>query len=107
VLLLGGILLAVFIIPWPWGIAAVIGGGALDVLETLVLLRWSRRRRSVSGAEALVGQTAVVARDNHVRVAGELWAARADGSLREGDVVRVESVDGLTLRVTLLNRAPR
>lgn len=106
-LLLGGILLMIFVIPWPWGIAAVIGGGVLDVLESLVLLRWSRRRRSVTGAGALVGQTGVVARENYVRVAGELWAARADASLREGDVVRVEGVDGLTLRVTPLSRAQR
>ena len=99
-LLLGGILLAIFVIPWPWGIVAVIGGGVLDVLESLVLLRWSRRRRSVSGVSALVGQTAIVARDNHVRVAGELWASRSEEPLREGDAVRVVAVDGLTLVVT-------
>ena len=106
-LLLGGILLAIFVIPWPWGLAAVIGGGVLDVLESLALLRWSRRRRAVSGAEALVGQTAIVARENHVRVAGELWAARSIESLQEGEPVRVDAVDGLTLSVTPLNRAPR
>ena len=45
-LLLGGILLAVFVVPWPWGLATVIGGGVLDIAESVVFLKWSRRRRS-------------------------------------------------------------
>ena len=106
-LLLGGILLAIFVVPWPWGIAAVIGGGVLDVVESVVLLRWTRRRRAVTGAEALVGRTAVVARENHVRIAGELWAARSDQPLREGEEVRVVAIERLTLVVTPRNREPR
>jgi membrane protein implicated in regulation of membrane protease activity len=86
-LLLGGILLAVFVVPWPWGIVTVLVGGLLDVAESVVLLRWSKRRRSTVGAEALVGRTAVVATPTQVRVAGELWNARSDGRrLTVGDV---------------------
>ncbi len=59
-LLLGAILLAIFVLPSPWGIVAVVAGGLLDVSESLLLLRWSRRRRAVTGVEALVGRTAVV-----------------------------------------------
>jgi membrane-bound serine protease (ClpP class) len=98
-LLLGGILLAVFVVPWPWGIATVIGGGLLDIGESLVLLRWSKRRRSPVGAEALVGRTAVVANSGQVRVAGELWEARSARPLVAGEEVVVRSVDGLTLLV--------
>jgi len=98
-LLLGGILLAVFVVPWPWGIATVLAGGLLDIAESLVLLRWSRRRRAVTGAEALIGRTAVVATSTQVRVAGELWEARADRQLVRGDEVVVRAVDGLVLRV--------
>jgi membrane protein implicated in regulation of membrane protease activity len=98
-LLLGGILLAVFVVPWPWGIATVLAGGVLDIAESLVVLRWSRRRRAVTGAEALIGRTAVVATPTQVRVAGELWAARADGPLVRGEEVVVRAVDGLTLQV--------
>ena len=98
-LLLGGILLAVFVVPWPWGIATVIGGGLLDITESLVLLRWSKRRRSPVGAEALVGRTAVVANSGQVRVAGELWEARSTCPLVAGEEVVVRSVDGLTLLV--------
>jgi membrane protein implicated in regulation of membrane protease activity len=102
-LLLGGILLAVFVVPWPWGLVAVVVGGLLDVAESLVLLRWSRRRRAVTGAEALIGETAVVVSpcrpNGHVRIAGELWAARSAGGADPGDEVAVRGLDGLTLLV--------
>ena len=98
-LLLGGILLAVFVVPWPWGIATVVGGGLLDIGESLALLRWSRRRRAVVGAEALIGRTAVVSSPTQVRVAGELWQARSDMPLVPGEKVVVVGVDGLTLNV--------
>ncbi len=102
-LLLGGILLAVFVLPSPWGIVAVVAGGTLDVAESLVLLRWSRRRRAATGAEALVGRTAVVATPcrpvGQVRVAGERWAARSAGGADPGDEVVVRGVEGLTLLI--------
>ena len=106
-LLLGGILLAVFVVPWPWGIATVLGGGLLDIGESLALLRWSKRRRSSVGAEALVGQTGVMATSTQVRVAGELWEVRSDARLRVGDEVEVTRVSGLTLEVSPQSRAPR
>jgi len=62
-------------------------------------LRWSRRRRSVTGAEALVGRRAVVATKTQVRVAGELWQASSADELAPGDEVTVVAVDGLTLTV--------
>lgn len=98
-LLLAGILLAVFVVPWPWGVVTVIAGGLLDVGESLAFLKWSRRRKAAVGVEALVGRTAVVATPTQVRVAGELWKARADRPLRAGDEVVVREVDGLTLVV--------
>src|SRR5215831_21094100 len=98
-LLLGGILLAVFVVPWPWGIFAILGGALLDIGESLAFLKWSRRRKSAVGPEALVGQKAVVATPTQVRVAGELWEARSDAPLRVGEEVMVREVDGLTLVV--------
>ena len=83
-LFLGGILLAVFVLPSPWGLVAVVVGGVLDILESLALLRWSRRRRALTGAEALVG---------------ELWQARGERHLVPGEHVVVRGVDGLTLIV--------
>lgn len=98
-LLLGGILLAVFVVPWPWGIVTVAAGGLLDIGESLAFMKWSRRRRSSVGAEALVGQSAVVATPTQVRVAGELWNARTDRVLHRGEEVTVRAVEGLTLVV--------
>jgi membrane protein implicated in regulation of membrane protease activity len=102
-LLLGAILLAIFLLPSPWGIIAVFVGGTLDIVESLVLLRWSKRRKAVTGAEALVGRTAVVATPlrptGQVHIAGELWAARSEAGADPGDEVVVRSVDELTLFV--------
>ena len=102
-LLLGAILLAIFVLPSPWGIVAVVCGGLLDIGESLVLLRWSRRRRAATGAETLVGATAIVATPcrplGQVRVAGELWTARSAAGADPGDEVIVRGVDGLTLFV--------
>src|SRR2546430_17295477 len=98
-LLRGGILLAVFVVPWPWGIFTVLGGGLLDIGESLVLLRWSKRRRSPVGAEALVGQRAVVSSPTQVRVAGELWEARSDVTLAIGNEVEVVHVARLAINV--------
>jgi membrane-bound serine protease (ClpP class) len=106
-LLLGAILLAIFVLPSPWGIVAVVAGGLIDVAESLALLRWSRRRRAATGVETLIGRTAVVSSPTQVRVAGELWEAVSDVPLVPGESVQVTGVDGLTLRVSPRSRAPR
>ena len=98
-LLLGAILLAIFFLPSPWGLVAVLAGGLIDVAESLVLLKWSRRRRAVTGVEALIGKTAVVSSPTQVRVAGEIWEARSDRMLVPGDEVVIHGVEGLTLLV--------
>jgi|SRR6476469_3273743 len=106
-LLFGAILLAIFVLPSPWGIMAVVAGGLADIAESVVLLKWSRRRRAVTGAEALVGRTAVVTSPTQVRVAGEIWEARPADALVVGEEVDVTGVDGLTLQVSRRSRAPR
>ncbi len=98
-LLLGAILLAIFVVPWPWGLIVVVVGGLLDIAESVVLMRWSRRRRAATGAEAFVGRHAVVVTPTQVRIAGELWEARSEDPLVPGENVVVRHVDGLTLFV--------
>jgi membrane-bound serine protease (ClpP class) len=101
--LLVGLLLALFVLDEPWSWLAVAVGGLWEIAETVLLIRWSQRRRAVVGAEALVGRRAVVAVDcmpeGQVRVAGELWRARCEGGASVGDEVVVREVDGLTLVV--------
>lgn len=102
-LFLIGILLAVFVLPHPWGLVAVAIGGILDVGETGLLWWWSQRRRASVGAEALVGKTGVAVSalwpDGQVKVGGERWRARCPGGCDEGTEVVVRAVDGLTLVV--------
>ncbi len=98
--LLGAILLAIFVVPSPWGIPLVVGGAAVEVAEAWILVRWSRRRRSNAGAEAMIGATAVALEDGWVRIAGERWRARTEGGpLEPGETVEVVAVDRLTLVV--------
>jgi membrane protein implicated in regulation of membrane protease activity len=103
VLFLIGVLLAVFVLPSPWGLVAVLVGALLDIAETGVFLWWSQRRRATVGVEALVGREGVVLSDlwpeGQVKVAGEIWRARCSGGCESGTRVVVRRVDGLTLEV--------
>lgn len=100
------LLLALLVLPAPWGAALVAVAALADVAETVVLVRWSRRRRAVVGLGTLAGRTATVvttlAPRGQVRVDGELWAARctAAGAVAQpGDRVRIIRVEGLDLVV--------
>ena len=89
-----GVLLAVFVLDGPWEWVAVAGGGAIELGEAWFWWRWTHRRRSAVGVEALAGRTVEVER-GWTQVAGERWRARgvADGR------ARILAVDGLTLVV--------
>lgn len=102
-LFLIGILLAVFVLPSPWGLVAIALGAALDIAETGAFLWWSKRRTALVGVEALVGKRGVATGDlwpeGQVKVSGELWRARCEGGCSAGTEVVVREVDGLTLVV--------
>lgn len=100
-LLLG--LIALILFGLPWGLVALFAALCLEVLEYLAWKHFLRRYRLRSGPETIVGQTAIVidecAPDGRVRFQGEIWKARADDPVAEGDSVRITAVDGLTLDV--------
>lgn len=102
-LFLIALLLAVFVLPSPWGLVAVVVGGVLDIAETGLFIWWSKRRKATVGVETLVGKTGVAASDlwpeGQVRVGGEIWRARCAGGCDSGTRIVVRSVDGLTLVV--------
>ena len=104
-LLVAAILLAIFVLPSPWGLVAVIAAAALEVGETLFWIRLSKRGRPFVGAETLIGATASVVSPclphGQVRVHGELWQARCSDGADVGETVRIKAVemDGLTLLV--------
>lgn len=105
--LLVALLLAIFVLDEPWSWVAVSLGAGWEIAETVLLVRWSQRRRAEVGTEALVGRTAVVAADcmpeGQVRVVGELWRARCEAGASAFDEVVVREVDGLTLVVEPLS----
>ncbi len=95
--------LAILVLDEPWSWIVVGLGATWEIAETTLFVRWSQRRRSVVGAEALVGRRAVVSADcmpeGQVRVAGELWQAHCEAGAGVGDEVVVRAVEGLRLVV--------
>lgn len=89
-------------ISWPL-IAAIAGVGSGIMLLTVLLLARSRRGAVVSGPEEMIGSTGTVIdwseNAGNVRVHGEIWRARAEGSLAPGHYIKVTKMDGLTLIV--------
>lgn len=102
-ILVGAVLLALFVLPSPWGVVAVGIAGVIEVAETFFWLWLSRRGRVRMGPETIVGSISVVAAScrpvGQVRLQGELWSARCPEGADEGERVRVAALDGNTLLV--------
>lgn len=102
-LFLIGVLLAIFVLPSPWGLVAVAMGGVLDVAETFLFIWWSKRRKATVGVDSLVGKSGVAVGElwpeGQVKVNGEIWKARCDGGCDPGTRVVVRAVKGLMLEV--------
>ena len=58
-LTIAAVVLALTVLPRPWGVVAIVVAAAIDVGETAFFVRWSKRRRAAVGAETLVGRRAV------------------------------------------------
>jgi membrane-bound serine protease (ClpP class) len=103
VLFVGAILLALFLLPSPWGLVIVGCAAVVEIAETFFWLRISRRWRVRAGAETLIGASADVVSTcrprGHVRVEGELWRASCEQGADPGHRVRIVGRDGLTLLV--------
>ena len=102
-LVLIALLLAIFLLPSPWGIIVVLVALVVDLIEVGVGVWYSKRRKASVGASALVGATGVALAElepeGQVRVNGEIWRARCDRGCEAGASVVVRAVDGLTLEV--------
>jgi membrane protein implicated in regulation of membrane protease activity len=77
------------------------------VLVPLIGFMFGKKRRSISGAEGMVGQVVEVKRWNadegEVFVNGELWRAVCMVPLVKGDKAVIHDVEGLLLKVEPLN----
>lgn len=85
-------------------IGAIAIASGLFIVFVLGALWRFRHNRVVSGQEAILGAEAEVLEDfaseGHVLLDGESWAAYTRQPLEQGQVVYVESIDGLTLVVS-------
>ena len=96
-LLILAIVVAVLWLPTGWGIALVAAATVVEFAETGFWFWLSRRRKAVTGAEALPGSRGVVVAacrpEGQVRINGELWRARCDEGADPGDEVVVERLE--------------
>jgi membrane protein implicated in regulation of membrane protease activity len=112
VLLVGAILLAVFVLPPVWGIAAVSVAIVIEIAEVGFWIRFLRRYRIRTGSEALIGTRAEVIEGctplGRVRLRGEIWHAHCNEGAAVGETVVITGVAGLTLQVEPANgKGPR
>lgn len=94
---------------WELALAVAVPFAFLSVLFLRLMLK-SRRWAVVTGKEELVGATGEVRQEiggdrakGLVLISGELWRATAAERIAVGQVVRVTSVDGLILRVEVVD----
>jgi membrane protein implicated in regulation of membrane protease activity len=103
VILILAIVVSALFLPWPWNLVVVLSGAILEVGEVVWGRRLARRWRPKTGAETMVGQTAVVVvpcRPNgQVRLHGELWEASCATGADVGEAVRITARQDLTLVV--------
>ena len=91
-----------------WAVALLVVAALLEVVEIILLRRWSkhlaRQHPPQSPDEQLVGLLAEVVTPcrpvGQVRVRGEIWEANCAAGAAEGTSVRVDSVESLTLFVS-------
>jgi membrane protein implicated in regulation of membrane protease activity len=102
-LFVAAVVLAIFVVPHPWGLVLVSAAAVVELAESWFWIRFSRRWRIRAGAETLIGSSAQVVSDcrpvGQVRVQGELWRARCDAGAGVGETARVVGRDGLTLLI--------
>jgi membrane protein implicated in regulation of membrane protease activity len=98
------VLLALFVVPSPWGIVLVGSALAWEILEKAFWFSYTKRIPLAVGPETMVGrQVEVIAAcrpDGKVRLQSERWKARCSEGAEIGDTVTVEAVERLTLIVT-------
>jgi membrane-bound serine protease (ClpP class) len=98
------IVLALLFLPWPWNLVTILGGLAIEMGELAWGLSLARRWKPRTGAEAMIGEEAMVVTAcrpvGEVRVQGELWRARCDEGADAGETVRIERMEDLTLVVS-------
>jgi membrane protein implicated in regulation of membrane protease activity len=99
-------ILGLLFLPTPWNVVAVSVAALIEVGEVFIWIRFLRRYRIKTGAEALIGRRVrvVEACDPRGRVAlgDEFWNAVTEdlaAPLEAGAEATITAIDGLTLSV--------
>jgi membrane protein implicated in regulation of membrane protease activity len=97
------ILLTVFVLSPPIGLAVIVLAAVVEIGEFVFWRRFLRRYRIRTGPEALIGRRVEVVEAcdpiGRVRIQGELWNARSALPLAVGETASVRAVNGLTLEI--------
>jgi len=93
----------------PWALIAGIGvASGLAFMAVVWLAVRARHRPVVTGIDELIGHQAVAVDDfqgrGHVQIRGEIWQAESAAPVHRGQPLRVQALDGLTLRVEPFDR---
>jgi membrane-bound serine protease (ClpP class) len=96
------VVLAFIFLDWPWRFAVIGPAAAFDLLEIVIWLR-QRSKRSITGAESMIGTIGNALTDcrpeGQVKVKGQIWKAHCPEGVEAGDDVAVTGVDGIVLQV--------
>ena len=97
------IVLALTVLPSPWGVVLVASVILWEVAEKTFAIRYSRRLPVVVGREALIGKPVTALStfqpEGRVRFQGESWNAYCSSGARRGETLVVKGLRGLTLVV--------
>jgi membrane protein implicated in regulation of membrane protease activity len=98
------VLLALFVVPTPWGIVVVVSALLWEAAEKVF---WFYRTKSIPisvGPEAMIGRSvevvAACSPDGTVRFSSERWNANCRQGADVGETVTIEAIERLTLIVT-------
>lgn len=101
IVIVASLLLALFVVPAPWGPVLVGSAIVFEIAEKLFWLRYTKRIPPAAGREAMIGLPVTVVSAcqpvGRVTLLGERWRARCAAGAGVGDRLVVEAVEQITL----------
>ena len=93
-------LLALVLLPAPWGVVVLAAAVALELAELALWRHLLRRYRVRTGVEAAIGAAVEVLEpcdpEGRIRYRGEIWRARSSAPLARGASGTIVGFEGLT-----------
>jgi membrane-bound serine protease (ClpP class) len=103
-----GLILSLIFLEWPERFYVIVPLALLELAEVALWLRW-RQRKSITGAEAIVGARGKAITDcrpvGQVMLKGQIWKAHCRVGIEANEDIVVTGVNGITLKVAPLEHA--